>query len=232
MFAWSTNGTVIRGPGSERTTNSTNSSAKKLRSPWSADLPSAIYFSVSNISSFQFSVFQVLLPAPSSPKDEVAVATGLARPLSSAVKQQYDQRNEHERDEQDYQPPLSRCEQTGAGPILGRNDPAAVVCQLHRIFVELTLSGRHLLRRRILPPVEHDLGADGCAFRGDRFLVSGTRFRRQLLHAGVLLPVVLDLCFKVDLHLSDQSDRVRSWTSLAPGARNFGGIFRSGNNNR
>src|SRR5438874_5750908 len=85
----------------------------------------------------------------------------------SAVKQQYDQRNEHERDEQDYQPPSSRREQTGAGPILGGNDPGAVVCQLHRIFVELTLSGRHLLKRRVLPPVEHDVGADGCAFRGD-----------------------------------------------------------------
>src|SRR5438034_10048738 len=225
MFAWSANGTVIRGPGSERTMNSTNSSAKKLRSPWSADLPSAIYFSVSNISSFQFSVFQVLLPAPSSPKDEVAVATGLARPRSSALKQQYDQRNEHERDEQDYQPPLSRREQIGAGLILGGNDPAGVVCQLHRIFVELTLGGRHLLRRRVLPPVEHDLGASDCAFCGDRFLVSGTRFRRQLLYAGVLLPVVLDLCFKVDLHLSDQSDRVRSWTSVARRARNFGRYF-------
>src|SRR5439155_559774 len=88
--------------------------------------------------------------APSSPKDEVAVATGLARPLSSAVKQQYDQRNEHERDEQDYQPPLSRRQQTGAGLIPGGNDPGAVVCQLHRIFVELTLSGRHLVKRREL----------------------------------------------------------------------------------
>src|SRR6059058_6131279 len=142
--------------------------------------------------------------------------------LSLASKQQYDQRNERERDEQDYQPPLSRRQQTGAGLIPGGNDPVGVVCQLHRIFVELTLGGRHLLRRRVLPLVEHDLGADGCAFRGDRFLVSGTRFRRQLLYAGVLLPVVLDLCFKVNLHLSDQSDRVRSWKSLARSARNFG----------
>src|SRR6266704_2616346 len=148
-------------------------------------------------------------------EDEAAVATGLAPPLSSAVKQQYDQRNEHERDEQDHQPPLSRRQQTGAGLVLGGNDPAAVVCQLHRIFVELTLGGRHLLRRRVLPPVEHDLGASDCAFRGDRFLVSGTRFRRQFLHTGVLLPLVLDLRFKVDLHVSDQSDRVRSWTSVA-----------------
>src|SRR5205809_6760283 len=37
-------------------------------------IPSAIYFRVSNISSFQFSVFQVLLPAPCSPKDGSAVA--------------------------------------------------------------------------------------------------------------------------------------------------------------
>src|SRR5438874_13549449 len=47
------------GPGSERTMNSTNCSAKKLRLPWSADLLSAIYFSVSNIPSFKFSLLQV-----------------------------------------------------------------------------------------------------------------------------------------------------------------------------
>src|SRR5207244_3597127 len=88
----------------------------------------------------------------SSPKDEVAVATGLAPPLSSALKEQYDQHNEHERDEQDYQPPLSRRQQTCAGPIPGGNDPAAIVCQLHCIFVELTLGGRHLLKGRVLPP--------------------------------------------------------------------------------
>src|SRR5437868_5869920 len=203
----------------ERTTSALTSNSSQYparfesRSPGSPDL---VPFSA--LRSLLLALCSVLLPKA-------------RRRSRSAVKQQYDQRNERERDEQDYQPPLSRLQQTGAGLIPGGNDPVGVVCQLHRIFVELTLSGRHLLRRRVLPLVEHDLGADGCAFRGDRFLVSGTRFRRHLLHAGVLLSVVLDLCFKVDLHLSNQSDRVRSWKSLALGARQFCGIFRSGNNN-
>src|SRR5207248_10665386 len=47
------------GPGSERTTNSTNSSAKKLRSPWSADLPSAICHLFQRFKHIIVSVFSV-----------------------------------------------------------------------------------------------------------------------------------------------------------------------------